>query len=32
MVASMVGQKELSKDDIDELYSILHKADKEAGK
>ncbi|MBQ4062344.1 MAG: BlaI/MecI/CopY family transcriptional regulator [Christensenellaceae bacterium] len=30
MVASMVGGKKLSKDDINELYSILERAEKEA--
>lgn len=29
MVASMAGQKALSKEDIDELYAILRKAEKE---
>ncbi len=32
MVASMAGQKELTKEDIDELYAILREAEKEAGK
>jgi BlaI family penicillinase repressor len=32
MVASMAGQKALKKEEIDELYDILHKAEKEAGK
>lgn len=32
MVASMAGQKALSKEDIDELYAVLHEAEKEAGK
>lgn len=32
MVASMAGQKSLSKDEIDELYAILHQAKKEADK
>jgi BlaI family penicillinase repressor len=31
MVASMAGQKALSKEDIDELYAILRAAAKEAG-
>ena len=31
MVASMAGQKGLSKEDIDELYAILREAEKEAG-
>lgn len=30
MVASMAGQKSLSKEDIDELYTILQEAEKEA--
>ena len=29
MVASMAGQKALSKDDIDELYDILRQAEQE---
>lgn len=32
MVASMAGQKALTKKDIDELYTILRQAEKEAGK
>ncbi|WP_156900475.1 BlaI/MecI/CopY family transcriptional regulator [Anaerovorax odorimutans] len=32
MVASMAGQKALSKEDIDELYDILGKAEKETDK
>lgn len=32
MVASMAGQKELTKEDIDELSAILRKAEKEADK
>ena len=32
MVASMAGQKALTKEDIDELYAILHKAEKEVSK
>ena len=32
MVASMAGQKALTKEDIDELYAILREAEKEAGK
>lgn len=32
MVASMAGQKVLSKEDIDELYAILREAEKEADK
>ena len=32
MVASMAGQKALSKEDIDELYAILREAEKEADK
>lgn len=32
MMASMAGQKALTKEDIDELYAILHEAEKEAGK
>lgn len=32
MVASMAGQKALSKEDIDELYTILHEAEKEMDK
>jgi len=31
MVASMAGQKALTKGDIDELYAILRKAEREAG-
>lgn len=31
MVASLAGQKALSKEDIDELYAILREAEKEAG-
>ncbi len=32
MVSSMAGQKALTKEDINELYAILHEAEKEAGK
>lgn len=32
MVASMAGQKALSKEDIDELYAVLREAEKEAEK
>lgn len=32
MVASMAGQKALTKEDIDSLYAILRDAEKEAGK
>ena len=32
MVSSMAGQKALSQEDIQELYEILRKAEKEAGK
>lgn len=32
MVSSMAGQKALSKKDINELYEILRKAEKEAGR
>jgi len=32
MVASMAGQKALSKEDIDELYAVLREAEKAAGK
>ncbi len=32
MVASMAGQKALTKQDIDELYAILREAEKEASK
>lgn len=32
MMASMAGQKALSKEDIDELYAILREAEKEAEK
>lgn len=31
MVASMAGQNSLSREDIDELYAILRKAEKEVG-
>lgn len=32
MVSSMAGQKALTKEDIDELYAILHEAEKEPKK
>lgn len=32
MVASMAGQKALTQEDIEELYAILRKAEKEVGK
>lgn len=32
MVASMAGQKALTREDIDELYAVLRKAEQEAGK
>lgn len=32
LVASMAGQKELSREEIDELYAILRRAEAEAGK
>lgn len=32
MVASMAGQKALTKEDIDELYEVLRKAEKEESK
>ncbi len=32
MVASMAGQKALTKEDIDELYAVLRKAEKEEDK
>ncbi len=32
MVASMAGQKKLTREEIDELYAILRQAEKEAGK
>ncbi|MDP4110294.1 MAG: BlaI/MecI/CopY family transcriptional regulator [Bacillota bacterium] len=32
MVASMAGQKALTKEDIDELYAVLREAEKEAGR
>jgi len=32
MVASMAGQKVLSREDIDELYAVLQAAEKEEGK
>lgn len=31
MVASLAGQRALSKEDIDELYAVLREAEKEAG-
>ena len=30
MVASMAGQNSLTREDIDELYAVLRKAEKEA--